>query len=192
MGSEAVRKLRTCALRPHLIWGPGDPHLVPRIIARAVSGKLRRVGNGRNKVDITYIDNAAQAHLQAADELCGNAKNAGKAYFIGDSEPVILWDWIDALLKRLDVPVVNKRMPYPAAHMIGGALEAVHTIFPSLGEPAMTRFLANQLARSHYFSHRNAHRDFGYSPIVDSRTGLTRLVRWLRDKSNILSSKNVG
>ena len=176
-----VRQLRTCALRPHLIWGPGDRHLIPRLVQTARAGKLCRVGNGTNKVDITYIDNAAHAHLQAADELAGKGRNAGKAYFIGDDEPVVLWQWINELLERVDIPPVRRSMPYAAGRCLASMLELMHHLLPCLGEPRLTRFVATQLAKSHYFSHARAQADFGYQTLVDNETGMTRLVEWLKN-----------
>lgn len=176
-----IERLRTCALRPHLIWGPGDPHLIPRVVRAARQGALRRVGDGTNKVDLTYVDNAAEAHLRAADELCGAGRCAGKAYFIGDAEPVALWPWLNELLRRLDVPPVTHGMPLRAAYALGACLEAVHGVFPKLGEPRLTRFVVLQLGRSHFFSHERARQDFGYSPMVDNATGMQRLVDWLKN-----------
>ena len=110
---------KTCALRPHLIWGPRDTHLIPRLIARARSGRLRRVGDGTNLVDITYVENAAEAHLQAADALAQEspaaeaASPAGKAYFISQGEPVNCWQWIDEVLALAGLPPVAKSMSLP-------------------------------------------------------------------------------
>ena len=181
-GEEAIIRLRTCALRPHLIWGPRDPHLIPRVVQAARAGKLRRVGDGTNRADITYVDNAAHAHLLAADDLAGEGRAAGKAYFIGDAEPVVLWQWIDELLARLDITPVSRGVPYRFGWCLGATLELVHTLVPALGEPRMTRFVAAQLAKSHFFSHENACIDFGYEPIVDRETGMELLIRWLREE----------
>ncbi|OGV72743.1 MAG: 3-beta hydroxysteroid dehydrogenase [Lentisphaerae bacterium RIFOXYB12_FULL_65_16] len=178
-----VRRLRTCALRPHLIWGPRDPHLLPRLVAAARSGRLRRVGEGRNRVDITYIDNAALAHVQAAVALMATGAPAGKAYFIGDGDPVVLWDWINALLERLGVKPVTRSVSYATAYRLGAAMEGVYTVLPFLGEPRMTRFVAAQFAKSHWFSHARARADFGYEPVVDNPTGLARTVEWLRQSA---------
>src|SRR5262249_15645668 len=91
-------ELATCALRPHLIWGPGDRHLIPRLIARAGTGALRRVGDGTNRIDMVYIDNAAEAHLLAADRLAVGSPVAGRTYFVTQGEPVNCWQWIDEIL----------------------------------------------------------------------------------------------
>lgn len=182
-GEANVTRLRTCALRPHLIWGPEDPHLVPRILRSAREKKLAIVGDGTNRVDITYVDNAAHAHLLAADDLADEARCAGKAYFVGDAEPVVLWDWINTLLTRAGVPPVTRRVPYRLARSVGAVLETVHRLFPALGEPRMTRFVAVQLAKSHWFSHRRAHEDFNYTPIVDADTGMERLIAWITENT---------
>ena len=144
----------TCALRPHLIWGPRDGHLVPRLIDRARRGRLRQVGDGKNLVDMIYVENAAQAHLQAADALEAHSPVAGRAYFISQGEPVRCWDWIDAVLALSGLPPVRRRISATAARRVGGALETIFRLLRIEREPIMTRFLAAQLATSHYFSDR--------------------------------------
>ncbi len=172
--------LRTVSLRPHLIWGPGDPHLVPRIIDRARKGRLARVGKGANKVDMTYIDNAVEAHILAFKRLGDGAAVAGQAYFISDDEPVNLWDWIDNLLARLDMPPVKRNISFRAANAIGTTLEIIFRALGIKSEPPMTRFVASQLATSHYFNISKAKRDFDYKPVVNQEEGLNRLIEVMR------------
>ena len=179
MERDAEAHLCTCALRPHLVWGPGDRHLIPRVVAAARAGRLAQVGDGTNRVDVTYIDHAANAHLLAADHLGPDSPVAGKAYFIGDAEPVVLWTWLNDLLARLGLPPVERRVSYRAARRAGMVLETLHALLPFLGEPRMTRFVAAQLATSHYFCHQRAERDFGYKPNIDNHTGMEHLVTWL-------------
>jgi nucleoside-diphosphate-sugar epimerase len=174
-------RLRTCALRPHLVWGPGDSQLVPRLIARARSGRLRRVGDGTNLVDITYVENAADAHLRAADALANsNSPVAGKAYFISQGEPVNCWQWIDDILGMVDLPPVRKTISLKSAWRVGAALEAMYRLLRLRSEPPMTRFLAAQLATSHWFDIGAARRDLGYEPRVSTAEGIRRLGEWLR------------
>jgi 2-alkyl-3-oxoalkanoate reductase len=172
--------LATCALRPHLIWGPGDPHLIPRLIERARAGQLRRVGSGENLVDITYIDNAADAHLLAADCLAPGSPVAGRAYFISQGEPVNCWTWINQVLELAGVAPVRRAISYRAAWAIGGLLEGVGWGVGQRSEPRMTRFLACQLATSHYFDISAARRDFGYEPRISTAEGMRRLAESLR------------
>lgn len=158
--AENSESFATTALRPHLIWGPGDPHLVPRILERA--HRLRIVGDGTNKVGICYVENAAYAHLLAADALFQEAKNAGNAYFITDMDPVVLWEWINSLLVALNKPPITRTISLDWAQRIGGLLEWIWTTFSLSGEPMMTRFVARQLASSHYYNLSGAIEDFGY------------------------------
>ena len=173
--AAADDRLATCALRPHLIWGPGDRHLIPRLMARASAGQLRRVGDGTNRIDMIYVDNAAQAHLTAADALAPGSPVVGRAYFISQGEPVRCWPWIDQILALAGLPAVERSISLPAAWRIGAVLEAVYAALRLKGEPRMTRFLAAQLGTSHYFDIGRARRDFGYEPSVSTAEGMRRL-----------------
>ncbi|MEM1348316.1 MAG: NAD-dependent epimerase/dehydratase family protein [Myxococcota bacterium] len=171
--------MRVTSLRPHLIWGPGDPHLIPRLVERAKRGKLKIVGDGANVVDITYIDNAAKAHVQALDALAradSEPNPGGKPYFISNDEPVELWPWINGLLGRLGVAPVTRRVSLSMAERVGGVLERGFKLLPTEKEPPMTRFIARQLATSHWYDMGPAKRDFGYAPEVSMDEGLERLV----------------
>ena len=176
-------EFRTVALRPHLIWGVGDPHLVPRVLARARRGRLRIVGRGENRVDMVHIANAVDAHLAAADALSNNAPAAGRAYFITNGEPVVLWQWINALLTALGEPPVARHLSLGAARAIGGVCETVWRCFSLSGEPPMTRFVADELAKDHWFSIEAARRDLGYVPRVSMAEGTAALIAHLRQTS---------
>ena len=168
----------TCALRPHLIWGPGDRHLIPRLLDRARRGKLVRVGDGTNLVDMTYVENAATAHIQAADALTDLSSPVnGNAYFLSQGKPVNCWNWIDEILRRHGLPPVRRSISLKTAWRIGAAMETWYLLFRLPGEPTMTRFLANQLAQSHYFDISRARRDFGYTAIVSTEMGMDRLTK---------------
>jgi 2-alkyl-3-oxoalkanoate reductase len=172
--------LRTVALRPHLIWGPGDPHLVPRLLARARAGRLRIVGEGRNRVDMVHVENAADAHIAAERCLAGDAPAGGKAYFITNGEPVVLWDWINGLLAALGEAPVTRRISLRAATALGFACEAAWSLLPLPSDPPMTRFVAAELAKDHWFDISAARRDLGYAPRVGMEQGTSELVRSLR------------
>ena len=167
--------LATVALRPHLIWGPGDNHLVPRIITRAKAGKLKLVGNGKNKVDATYIDNAASAHLAAANELIGNGTCAGKAYFISNDEPIAMRELLNQILATADLPPVTKSVPPGAAYAVGALMEGAYALLGKSDEPMMTRFIARQLATAHWYNIDAAKRDFAYEAKVTMEEGMKRL-----------------
>ncbi len=175
--------LATVSIRPHLIWGPGDPHLVPRILAKSDSGRLIRVGRGENKVDIIYIDNAVSAHLKAWGALEIGNPLAGKVYFVSDGEPVNLWDWIDKLLIKTGRPPVSRSISYRTAVKLGHFFERVYNFCGIKIEPPMTRFMASQLATSHYFNITRAKNDFGYEPVISPEEGLSRLIQTVPVKS---------
>ena len=163
LAANAVGGLQVCALRPHLIWGVGDPHLLPRVMERARAGKLRIVGDGKNRVDITHVRNAAAAHIAALDAL-GRGKAGGRAFFISQGEPVVLWEWINELLSRVGVPRVEGKIAYPVARRIGSILERAWSLFRIQGEPPMTRFVATELAKDHWYSIEAARVELGYEP----------------------------
>ena len=174
-------ELKTCAIRPHLVWGPADPHLIPRLIDRGKKRKLKIVGDGQNMVDISYVDNVAIAHVLAAKNLLNTAESSGNAYFIGQERPVKLWEWINDLFGQLNIPLVQQRVPLQVAYGVGQVLEIIHGIFLRSREPAMTRFVAQQLGKSHYFSHERATQDFGYHPRISIEEGMERLLHWLKN-----------
>lgn len=180
----AEREVLTCALRPHLIWGPRDQHLIPRLLERARQGKLRRVGDGENLVDMVYVDNAAEAHLQAAAALQPDSAVRGRAYFISQGEPVNCWHWINQLLALVGLPPVAKSISYRAAYAAGAALEGAYTLLGRTDEPRMTRFLAAQLATDHWFDISRARSDFGYAPRVSTEEGMRRLQAALNPATN--------
>jgi nucleoside-diphosphate-sugar epimerase len=148
---------------------------VPRVIERARQGKLARVGDGKNLIDMVFVENAAAAHLQAADRLLVGSPLAGQAYFISQGEPVNCWEWIDELLAQAGLPPVNRSIPTSAAYAVGAAMEAAWRLMRRESEPRMTRFLALQLGRSHYFDISRARRDFGYEPHISKEEGMRRL-----------------
>lgn len=172
--------LAVCALRPHLIFGPGDPHLLPRLIARGRQGRLKRIGSGQNEVTLCFVKNAAHAHLLAAESLTPGAAHAGRAYFIGQAEPVKMWDWIDEVFAGLGIPPVKGRISAANARRIGALMETLWKLLPLPGEPPMTRFVAAQLSTSHSYSMEPAGRDFGYTEQVGTQEATALTVQAFR------------
>ena len=170
--------LATVALRPRLIWGPGDTQLLPRLVERARAGRLRFIDGGHNRMDTTYIDNAAQAHLDALDHLHAGATCAGKAYFISNGQPLPVREIVNALLQAAGAPAVDKSIPYALAYGAGAVLELGWRLLALRGEPPMTRFLAEQLSTPHWYDIGAAARDFGYRPQVNVAEGLRRTAAW--------------
>jgi nucleoside-diphosphate-sugar epimerase len=178
--ANASSDLRTIALRPHLIWGPRDNHLLPRLIQRAKQGRLKRVGDGRNQVSNSYVENTAHAHLLAARALEEGMPCAGKAYFINEPKPVLLWEWVDQLLETAGLKPIQRGVPASVAWGAGALLEGAARLVGSRKEPMMTRFLASQLSSSHWYRIDAAQRDFRYAPLVSPEEGLQRTAADLR------------
>lgn len=175
--------LATIALRPHLIWGPGDNHLIPRIIERAKAGKLRIIGNGKNLVDSIYIDNAVDAHIVALERLFPNSPISGKAYFITNDEPLPIKEIINKILEAGNLAPVNKRIPAKLAYFAGALMELSYSLIGKKDEPIMTRFLALELSRAHWFDIKAAKRDLGYEPIISIDEGMKKLKNWLKNSA---------
>ncbi|MFO7765518.1 MAG: NAD-dependent epimerase/dehydratase family protein [Pelovirga sp.] len=175
-------QLATVALRPHLIWGPGDNHLVPRILERGRTGQLRRIGKGDNLIDAVYIDNAAVAHLQAAQQLAIGSPVAGKVYFIANNEPIPLWGLVNQILAAGNLPPVTRTISARVAYLAGALLETLYKNLRLGGEPRMTRFVARELATAHWFDLSAARRDFSYRPQVSTEEGMERLRHWLQQE----------
>ena len=167
--------LLTCSLRPHLIWGPGDTNLIPRMMARSKAGRLARIGDGKNRVGVIYVENAADAHLLACDRLVEGSPAAGQCYFITEPEPVNCWDFIGRLLAGLGCPPVEKAISLKSAYRIGAVFEAICRVLCISQEPPMTRFLALQLATPHWFDTNKARRDLGWESQVSIEEGMRRL-----------------
>ena len=166
------------AIRPHLVWGPGDTQLVGRIVERARSGRLALVAGGRALVDTTYIDNAVSALVAAVDSLGPDAACAGRAYVIANGEPRPIRDLVAGICAAAGVDFAPRDVPLVAATRIGSAVERVWPVIRGTDEPPLTRFLAEQLGTAHWFDPRPAAQDLGWTPAVTIDDGLRRLAEW--------------
>jgi len=157
--------LTTAALRPHLIFGPGDTNLVPTILKRAKAGRLVRVGNGTNRVDLTFIDDCVAAHLAAWSTAQNQAETiGGKAFFISQDDPTLLWQWIDRVLALHRLPPVSRSLSVGVARGAAFAVEGVWSLLGLRSDPPLTRFLASEMSIDHFFSIARARSVFGYQP----------------------------
>jgi nucleoside-diphosphate-sugar epimerase len=180
--------LTTCSLRPHLIWGVGDPHLIPRVIERCRSGRLRRVGDGKNLIDTVHVESAALAHRLALERMMDRDQQAsGRAYFITDDAPIPSWDWITTLLQSADLEPPHRSLSLKSAYRIGWLLEILYAMMQKRDEPPMTRFVALQLGVDHYFDIRSAKERLGYTALSDRNARVTELGPWLRQRPAVRS-----
>ncbi len=172
-------QLATVALRPHFIWGPGDPNLLPRILRQARSGRLRIIGKANKKIDATYIDNAAAAHVLALQKIGIGSPIAGKKYFVTQGEPITHEALINSWLRADGFPPETRRMPLGLAQFLGATLETVYQTLRIQSEPPLTRFIVEQLSTSHWFNIDAARADLGYTPTVTMAEGFARLSQYL-------------
>lgn len=160
--------MATCALRPHLIWGPGDPHLIPRVIERCRQGRLMRVGDGKNLIDTVHVEAAAEAHCLALERLMDRDQMVlGRPFFITDGQPVECWKWIADILSLAKLTPPIRSISLANAYRIGALLEGLYTIMGKRVEPPMTRFVAKQLGVDHYFNIDSAKTRLDYKPITN-------------------------
>ncbi|MFD2201723.1 NAD-dependent epimerase/dehydratase family protein [Shivajiella indica] len=178
--------LKTVCLRPHLIWGPGDTQLLPSLIEKAKQGKLRIVGDGRNKVDCIYVENAAMAHTKVLDQMIKNpSKVEGKAYFISQGNPIPMAELIQKLLATAGISPVKKYLSPLIAKFLGRVLETSSRFLGIPSEPMVTLFLAQQLSSAHWFDISASKRDFGYEPEISIEEGMKHLTNWLSSIKDI-------
>jgi nucleoside-diphosphate-sugar epimerase len=169
------KRLLTVSLRPHLVWGPGDPNLAPRILQRARANRLVLVGGGHATIDATHLDSAVHAHLCAWDSLAPGAACAGRTYFIAQGEPMPVRAIIFGLLRAAGLPERARAVPLPVALATGSIVERLFAWSRPDTEPPLTRFIAEQLGTSHYFDLSAARRDLGYEAPISTEEGLRRL-----------------
>lgn len=175
---------KTIALRPHLVWGTGDPHLLPKVISRHIKGSLRIVGDGHNQVDLTHIDNVTHAHVVTMNALVSGKPIGGKPYFISQKEPVQLWAWLNNLFSKLKLPPLEKKVSFKKAYFAGMVAESLWNILNLTKDLPMSRFAACQLSHDHWFSNHAAETDLGYKPIISMEEALEETLPWLQTISN--------
>ncbi|MDX2416528.1 MAG: NAD-dependent epimerase/dehydratase family protein [Xanthomonadales bacterium] len=177
-------ELHTVSLRPHLIWGPGDSHLLPKLLERARHGKLKLPGPDK-LIDTVYIDNAARAHLLALDKLETNPEIVGgKVYFISNDEPLSQSDIIGGLLKAAGVEVDIQAISPRLAIAAGTVLETGWKLFGIKSDPPLTRWSAEHLSTAHWYDISAAKRDLGYTAEISIAEGLDRLAQEYRRKAS--------
>jgi len=162
------------AVRPHLVWGPGDTQLVGRIVDRARSGRLPLLDSGAALIDTLYVDNAASAMVAALDHAADDGVH-GNAYVVTNGEPRPVADLLAGICTASGVPAPRLHVPAGLARVAGSVVEAVWRVRPGQDEPPMTRFLAEQLSTAHWFDQRRTRRDLQWQPAVSIDEGLARL-----------------
>lgn len=165
-------RLSVVAIRPHLVWGPGDTQLVQRIVDRARSGRLPLLGHGAALIDTIYVDNAASAIAAALEHA---PRVHGRSYVVTNGEPRPVAEMLAGICRAAGVTPPSLRIPASVARTAGSLIEALWRVRPGQDEPPMTRFLAEQLSTSHWFDQRAVRADLRWEPSVSIAEGLRRL-----------------
>jgi nucleoside-diphosphate-sugar epimerase len=165
-------ELRVVAVRPHLVWGPGDTQLVARIIDRARAGRLPLLGHGAALIDTTYVDNAASA-IAAALGRAGAVH--GRSFVITNGEPRPVAELLAGMCAAAGVRPPAWRVPAGVARAAGSLIESAWRVRPGADEPPMTRFLAEQLSTAHWFDQRSTRAELRWTPAVSLDEGFRRL-----------------
>ena len=176
--AAASPELGVVAIRPHLVWGPGDTQLVGRIVDRARTGRLALVEGGRALVDTTYVDNAVGALVAALDAVSPDAACSGRAYVVANGEPRTIRELVAGICAAADVPFAPRDVSLRAGIAAGALVERAWPLLRRSDEPPLTRFLAEQLGTAHWFDPRPARDDLGWGPDVTIDEGLRRLADW--------------
>jgi len=176
--SSVSDELGIVAIRPHLVWGPGDTQLVGRIVDRANAGRLALVGDGRALVDTTYVDNAVDALIAALDSIRPGARCSGKAYVVSNGEPRPIRELVEGICRAAGAPFEPRNVSLRAGRRIGSVVERAWPIVRGSEEPPLTRFVAEQLGTAHWFDPRPAFDDLGWSARVSIDEGLALLTEY--------------
>ena len=175
----------TCALRPHVVFGPGDRRFMPALLKQARAGRLRvQVGRGTWLSDYTYVSNLVDAIVLADEALADGGLDsvvAGEAYFITNGEPMPFWDFVRKVLGRLGFPPIQYRAPKSLVYAIAAVKEGIDTLKGGTlnTEDGLTRFAIRYMCTHHYFSIEKARRELGYQPAVSVEEGIERTCRYL-------------
>ena len=171
--------LAVVAIRPHLIWGPGDTQLVARIVSRARAGRLAIVGSGAALIDTTYIDNAADALVAALDRA---PELGGRALVVSNGQPRPVRELVNRIVIAAGVEPPRIKVPYQVARTGGLVVERIWERQGREDDPPMTSFLAEQLGTAHWFDQRETRRALGWEPAVSLAEGFRRLHTWFEEE----------
>jgi nucleoside-diphosphate-sugar epimerase len=188
LAANGQHDVLTCAIRPHVVFGPGDTRFMPAILAKAYAGQLRfGVGRERKLSDFTYVSNLTDAVLLADEHLCEGGVAPGQAYFITNGEPTSFFDFVDLVLDRIGLPRVKWMIPGPLVYAVAAVKEFIDTLKGGTlnAEDGFSRFAIRYVCTHHYFSIERAKRELGYEPKVSIVEGLDRTVAWLRENGQV-------
>ncbi len=178
LSANGVENLITNAIRPHCIWGPGDKYFLPQLLDRAANKRLQVIGDGLNQISVTYVENAAYAHILAAmtDNIGGNA------YFVAEEKPVIFWKWLKMILDELKLPLIEDPLSYRRACYSASFQAFLKRTFRFKSPPKLTREYIDAVTLNYCYSIKGAKQDFEYKALVPPKEAMDKTLRYFRGK----------
>jgi nucleoside-diphosphate-sugar epimerase len=188
LAANGEQGVLVCAIRPHVVFGPGDNRFMPAILDKAYRGQLKfGVGRERKLSDFTYVSNLTDAILLVDEHLHEAGPAPGQAYFITNGEPTSFFDFVDLVLERIGLPKVRWMLPGRLVYAIAAVNEFIDSLKGGTlnSEDGLTRFAIRYVCTHHYFSIEKAKRELGYEPKVSIVEGLDRTIAWLRENGQV-------
>ncbi len=167
--------LEVIAFRPRFVTGAGDTSIFPRLIEMQRKGRLAIIGNGLNKVDFTSVHNLNEVLLSG---LLAAGPALGKVYNISNGQPVPLWDVVNYVLRRLDLPPVTRHVPFGIAHAAATLNETVCKLLPGRPEPSLFRLGVAVMARDFSLDISRARQYLEYDPTASVWSALDEFCTW--------------
>jgi nucleoside-diphosphate-sugar epimerase len=167
--------LAVVSIRPRALFGEGDTVIFPRLLSRLKTGSLPILGDGENIVDLTYVENVVDALLLCAESP---ANTLGKKYNISNGEPIKIWELINRICDKLNLPAPKRKISYKTANAAATVIEFIYTLIPYSPEPPLTRLTVSMLAHSTTLDITAAKTELGYQPKVSVEEGVERFLRW--------------
>ena len=167
--------LRTIAIRPHMIWGPGPSHWVGGLRKLSRKGMLYQMGKGTNRVGMTYMDDCVAAHIAALEAVEGDRSVGGRAFFVHGGSPVLLWQWVRELTAALSLPGIRGTLPGGVMKIAAGVCDGLVVASRGSLHFPISRYLMTELTTDHYSCIDAARKYLGYQPTISVAEGISRL-----------------
>jgi nucleoside-diphosphate-sugar epimerase len=171
--ASAEGRLATTVVRPGAVWGPGDRLIVPRIVRLLRRGLMPVIGDGKNVLGLSHIDNLVDGLI-----LAGRMpRAAGHVYHLTDGEEVTAAEALAQVAEAYGLQPPRTHVPYWAIYGLAAALEAAARVTGRAQAPAITRYGVRFVACDCRYDIDKARSQLGYQPRVSFRAGMRELAR---------------
>ncbi len=171
-------KIPVTVIRPSWMYGPRDRATLPRMARMIRTGKIKLVGPGDNKLNVTYAGNVAEACVLAADR----PESIGEVYAVCSDGEITQKQFVDLLAKELGCPPVTRSVPYGVAYRAAFLFELFGRALKRKKPPMITRYAIWLYGRRTFFTPEKARRELGWQSTVGYEEGVKRSVAWLKEQ----------